>query len=226
MNVETRLQELGDRLERSVASDLRTSKVALTRARRSRPRLLAGSTLGLAGVGAAVLLALSGTAATPPAYAITAKSDGTVLVRINFGGENTLAVADAKLVAKYHEAVTYLRASLLGTKGGPSDTAPGQSASPAPIECAPTADPGGSPPAGPKVKLLIGKNNTFVLPSDNTGGGATEHLVSCQTYAENPGGNSGMGSGSSSTGNTGGQSPSAPGALTTQLSTGPGNTGG
>ena len=37
---------------------------------RARPRVLAGSTLGLAGVGAALVLALSGSAAAP-AFAIT-----------------------------------------------------------------------------------------------------------------------------------------------------------
>jgi hypothetical protein len=47
-----------------------------------RPRILAGSTLGLAGVGAALLLALSGSAASP-AFAITKKSDGSVLVKLN-----------------------------------------------------------------------------------------------------------------------------------------------
>ena len=49
---------------------------------RARPRVLAGSSLGLVGVGAALVLALSGSAA-PPAFAITRSGDGSVLVNIN-----------------------------------------------------------------------------------------------------------------------------------------------
>ena len=48
-----------------------------------RPRVLAGSTLGLAGVGAALVLALGGSAA-PPAFAITKQGDGSVLVKLNY----------------------------------------------------------------------------------------------------------------------------------------------
>jgi hypothetical protein len=88
MKIDTRLEEIGDRLERSVAADLRTEQraagAAATRARRTRPRLLAGSTLGLAGVGAALVLALGGTAATSPAYAITQKGDGSVFIKFNY----------------------------------------------------------------------------------------------------------------------------------------------
>jgi hypothetical protein len=53
----------------------------------------------------AVVLALSGTAATSPAYAITPKSDGTVFVKVNFGGPNTLLAAGTRLIDKYHETV-------------------------------------------------------------------------------------------------------------------------
>jgi hypothetical protein len=193
MKIDTRLEELGDSLERSVAADLRSEQRAAgagaTRALRTRPRLLAGSTLGLAGVGAALLLALSaGGAAAPPAYAITPKRDGTVFVKVNFGGQNTLQTADSQLVENYHETVLI-------------HTAPGQSTNPAPIACAPSADryaPGDPTPSGPRVQLLIGKDNTFVVPSGNTGAG-TLHLVSCQTYVSYP--RSDAGSGNS--GNTG-----------------------
>jgi hypothetical protein len=200
MKIDTRLEELGDRLERSAAADLRTeqrtSGAGATRARRTRSRLLAGGSLGLAGVGAAVLLALSGTAGTSPAYAITPKGDGTVFVKINSGGHNTLLTADTKLVDKYHETVLIT-------------TAPGQSTNPAAIDCAPTADryaPGDPTPSGPRVKLLIGKDNTFVGPivgpSGNSGPG-TLHLVSCQTYVSYPHSNTGSGN----SGNTGAAGP-------------------
>ena len=66
------------------------------RAGRSRPRVLAGSTLGLAGVGAALVLALGGSATASPAYAITTNGDGSVTVQINrtssiVAGNNKLA---------------------------------------------------------------------------------------------------------------------------------------
>jgi hypothetical protein len=198
------LERLGDALRASTTIDLAREEQAArpastgqghhaatglaTRAPRTRlrPRVFAGGTLGLAGVGAAVVLALSGTAATSPAFAITQKSDGTVFVKVNFGGPNTLLAADTKLVDKYHETVMI-------------NTAPGQSTNPAPIDCAPTADKyaaGDPTPSGPRVALLIGKDNTFVIPSGNTGAG-TQHLVSCQTYVSYP--NSNTGSGNSGT---------------------------
>ena len=69
-----------------------------------RPRILAGSTLGLAGVGAAVVLAL-GAASSTPAYAITTHSDGSVLVTIN--QDTALPQANAKLASMgIHERVT------------------------------------------------------------------------------------------------------------------------
>ena len=51
------------------------------RARRPGPRVLAGSTLALAGAGAAFTLALSATA-SPPAFAVTRHHDGSVSVQI------------------------------------------------------------------------------------------------------------------------------------------------
>jgi hypothetical protein len=46
------------------------------------PRLVAGTSLGLAGVGAAVALVL-GASATSPAFAVTRNSDGTVTISIS-----------------------------------------------------------------------------------------------------------------------------------------------
>ncbi len=48
---------------------------------RSRPRMLAGTTVGLAGIGTAVALLL-GAASSSPAFAVTQNSDGTVSVKI------------------------------------------------------------------------------------------------------------------------------------------------
>ena len=184
------LERLGDALHAGATIDLaheeRTTHADRSTSRRvsflQRPRALAGGSLGLAGVGAAVLLALSGTAATSPAYAITQKSDGTVFLKINFGGRNTLSAADGMLIDKYHETVLIT-------------TAPGQATNTAPIDCAVTPDPyaaGDPTPTGPRVKLLFGKDNTFVVPSGNTGPG-TYHLVSCNAYVSYPHRNTGSG---------------------------------
>lgn len=52
-------------------------------ARRRRPALITGSALATVGLAAAVLLALTATTSTPPAYAVTTNSDGTVTVTLN-----------------------------------------------------------------------------------------------------------------------------------------------
>ena len=180
------------------------------RASRPRRRVLAASTLGLAGVAAALVFVLGGSA-TPPAFAITQKSDGTVFVKVNFGGRNTLEAVDTQLVDKYQETVMI-------------NTAPGRSTNLAPIDCAPTADkdaPGDPTPSGPRVKLLIGKDNTFVgtlLGASGNSGPGTQHLTSCQTYISYPHSNTG----SDNSGHTGAAGP----ARTTTLGSGnSGNTG-
>ena len=53
------------------------------RARRTRPRLLAGASLAVASSATAVALLLSATASPPPAFAVTRHHDGSVSVRIN-----------------------------------------------------------------------------------------------------------------------------------------------
>jgi hypothetical protein len=64
-----------------------------------RPRVLAGSSLGLAGIGAGLLLALSagGAAAPTQAFAITEHNDGSVLVQLN--SQEDLGQANQKLAA-------------------------------------------------------------------------------------------------------------------------------
>src|ERR1700761_3353321 len=61
-----------------------------------RPRILAGSTLGLAGVGVALLFALSGPA-TQPAFAITTNQDGSVLVQLSYAQNQNLPQVNQKL---------------------------------------------------------------------------------------------------------------------------------
>ena len=98
------LERLGEALRASTTIDLAREEQAnapvATRARRARlrPRVLAGSTLGLAGVGAALLLALGGSTA-PPAFAITTSSDGSVLVKLNYSTNQNLPQVNQKLAA-------------------------------------------------------------------------------------------------------------------------------
>ena len=58
------------------------TRPAAKRARRARPRLLAGTSLALAGVVAALALVLSA-ASSPPAFAVSRNPDGTVTVTIH-----------------------------------------------------------------------------------------------------------------------------------------------
>jgi hypothetical protein len=144
-----------------------------------RPRVLAGSTLGLAGVGTALTVALSA-ASTTPAYAITTNSDGSVLVTIN--QKTALPQANAKLTAMgIHEQVTIYMVT-------------GPAAVSGPVNCTPKP---GAHLSGPPLKVLVGKDGTEVIDpgttGDNTGVG-TWHLDHCVTTGE---------AGSGNTGNTG-----------------------
>ena len=138
-----------------------------------RPRVLAGSTLGLAGVGTALVLTL-GAASTTPAYAVTTNGDGSVQVTIN--QNSALPQANAKLTAMgIHEQITI-------------DMASGAAAVSGPVSCTPA--PGVS---GPPVQVLVGTNGTEVIDSGNTGAG-TWHLAACHLTGD---------TGSANTGNTG-----------------------
>ena len=140
------------------------------RARRSRPRILAGSTLALAGACVAVTLALTATASTP-AFAVTKNGDGSVLVKIN--QLQALPDANRKLTEMgIHEQVTI-------------DMAVGAAAVSGPVTCTPA--PGVS---GPPVQVLVGTNGTEVIASGNTGAG-TWHLGACSLTGDSGSGNAG-----------------------------------
>ncbi len=172
------LERLGEALHASTTVDLAREHQAAhahrPEPRRARlPRLLAGGTLGLAGVGAALVLALSGSAA-PPAFAVTKSSDGSVLVTLN--QDSALPQVNRKLIAMgTDEQITIYMA-------------PGAAAVSGPVTCTPA--PGVS---GPTVKVLNGADGTYVVPSGNTGAG-TWHLDRCTTTGD---------SGSRNTGNSG-----------------------
>jgi hypothetical protein len=130
------------------------------RASRLRPRVLAGSTLGLAGAGAALVLAL-GTSATSPAFAVTQHSDGTVFVQVN--RQQDIAQANQKLTAMgINEQVTlYL--------------IPGPATGSGPVNCAPA--PGAGAP-NPPVQVEVGTDGTGSgQGAGNSGAGSTDHLA-------------------------------------------------
>jgi hypothetical protein len=149
---------------------------------RARPRVLAGSTLGLAGVGTALVLALSGSAA-PPAFAITTNGDGSVLVNIN--QLQSLPAANHKLTAMgIHEQVTIYMTS-------------GPAAVSGPVTCTPAP---GANLSGPPLKVLVGKDGTEVISPGQTAGNTgvgTYHLDRCVVTGGTGSGNTG------SSGNTG-----------------------
>jgi hypothetical protein len=138
-----------------------------------RPRVLAGSTLALAGVGTVLVLAL-GAASSTPAYAITTNGDGSVQVTIN--QNSALPQANAKLTAMgIHEQISI-------------QMAPGAAAASGPVNCTPA--PGVSNLPGPPVKVLVGTNGTEVIDSGNTGAG-TWHLAACHLTGDTGSGNTG-----------------------------------
>ncbi len=72
------LRKFEGELERAIKRRL---ELASARRRRARPRILAGTTLALAGLAAALTLAFTA-ASSPPAFAVTRNHDGTVSVKI------------------------------------------------------------------------------------------------------------------------------------------------
>jgi hypothetical protein len=147
------------------------------RARLPRPRVLAGSTLAVAGVGAAVALLLTSASGTQ-AFAVTENGDGTVLVTLN--QTQALPQANQKLAAMgFNEGIVIYMGS-------------GPAAVPGPVTCTP--EPG--IPGQPTVKVLVGTDGTQVIKpgttGDNTGVG-TWHLNSCRLQSETGTGNTGAG---------------------------------
>jgi hypothetical protein len=174
------LERFGDELNRAAYRELSIPSGSIrARVRRPRPRLLAGSTLGLAGVGAALVLALGGSAA-PPAFAITRSGDGSVLVKLNYTSDQNLPQVNRKLAKMgTHEQITIYMAPGAATVSGP-------------VTCSPA--PGAS---GPSVKVLVGTNGTEIIGEGQSAGNTAEgsfHLDHCTTTGD---------TGSANTGNTG-----------------------
>jgi hypothetical protein len=143
-----------------------------------RPRVLAGSTLGLAVAGAALVLGL-GAATSTPAFAISTNPDGSVTVTMN-NGEDIVAVNDKLTSMGIHEQIIIRMA-------------PGPAPASGPVTCTPA--PGTSNLPGPPLKVLVGQNGTEVIASGatvgNTGEG-TWHLAACHVNTPGDTGNTGI----------------------------------
>jgi hypothetical protein len=142
-----------------------------------RPRVLAGSTLALAGAGTALGLVLTATSAAP-AFAVTQNSDGSVLVTVS--QTQDIVQANAKL------------ASMGINEGFFVSIGSGPATVKGPVTCK-----AGSGVTGPTVKVVLGKDGTEVIKPGTTGGNTgvgTWHIASCTTTD---------GSNTGGTGNTG-----------------------
>ena len=180
LDLDPDLERLGEALRATTTIDLareeRADAPVATPARRTRrrPRVLAGGTLGLVGVGAALVLALGGSATTP-AFAITTSSDG-VLVHLNYTTDQNLPQVDAKLASMgIHEQVGIRMAPGAATVSGPVTCAQG---------------PGANPP----IRVLVGANGTETIAAGRSAGNTAEgsfHLVSCSTSSDTGSGNTG-----------------------------------
>ena len=150
--------------------DQATSARRSGRARRTRPRLLAGASLAVAGSATAVALLLSATAGPPPAFAVTRHRDGSVLVKIN--RRSGIAGANRKLAAMgIHERLYAVPTRLSGLShpllpGGPQS-------------CLRDKQTGGFVrvifPSAAEQKAAVG-TGTYVPPGNagNTGGSPNE----------------------------------------------------
>ena len=181
LDLDPDLERLGEALHASTTVDLareeRAARPRGARARRtgSRSRVLVGSTLGLAGVGAALVLALGGSTAAP-AFAVTKSADGAVLVKLNYNANQNLPQVNAKLAAMgLHEAVTIYMASGAASVAGPVNCVQG---------------PGANTP----VKVLVGANGTDTIAAGQSAGNTAEgsfHLNSCVVKGDNDSGTAG-----------------------------------
>lgn len=181
LNLDPDLRRLGEGLRASTAIDLAREQqdarpISSRRGRRRasgnatrtplRPRILAGGTLGLAGVGAALVLALSaGGATAPPAFAVTRHSDGSLTVNLANPGQGLIGINRKLAAMGTNEHINFAMAR-------------GPAAVSGPVDCVPA--PAGATVSGPSVQVTVGPggSNTQTIPSGNTGAG-TWHVASC-----------------------------------------------
>ena len=123
---------------------------------RARSRVVAGGSLGLAGVAAGLVLAFSGSTA-PPAFAITKNGDGSLLVHLYH-------VSAVPAAEQQINAMDIHGTLIVGIARGPA-TVPG------PFKCS-TAD------QGQQMVMLLGSDGTDVVPAGVRGAGPW-HLAQC-----------------------------------------------
>lgn len=139
-----------------------TAKTRSTRRWTTRPRLLAGGSLGLAGITAGLVLAFSGSTASP-AFAVTQNADGSLLVHLYYSSARPLPILVRQLNAGgIHAQISF------GTWHGPAPV-------PGPITCS------NDVPGAQQVKMLLGSDGTYVVPAGQQGAG-TWHLVECIVF--------------------------------------------
>jgi hypothetical protein len=180
------MAKFNDNLWRDLAREHGTELAQAAPAERGRarilrhPRILAGSTLALAGIGTAIGLTLTATSATP-ALAVTRQPDGSVLVSVNVTEttEPWVLGADRKLFDMGIDEQIMIK------------LARGPAAPSGPVSCIPLPD-GVNPPPGPAVRVQLGTNGTQVIPASITGAG-TVHLIGCEYYKTPPGGDAHLG---------------------------------
>jgi hypothetical protein len=144
----------------------------------ARPRVVAGGSLGLAGLAAGLVLAFSGSTA-PPAFAITHNSNASLLVHLYH--VSALAAAEQQIEANDVQGTLVVTIE------------PGPATTPGPIECS-TGD------QDQQVEMLLGSDGTDVVPAGTRGAGSW-HLGVCSIAPGNGGSNTGASG--SNTGNTG-----------------------
>ena len=168
------------------------------RRRTARPRIVAGGSLGLAGVATGLVLAFSGSTA-PPAFAITKNGDGSLLVHLYHlsavpAVEQQLDAMDsfrdvhASIVPAARATRIQQGTLTITTQRGPA-TVPG------PIKCS-TGD------QGQQVEMLLGSNGTDVVPAGVRGAGSW-HLAFCSITPPRPLSNTGTTTGSTTGTTTG-----------------------
>jgi hypothetical protein len=144
----------------------RTERTAHTHRRASRPRLLAGTTAGLAAMAVAAALLL-GASTSPPAFAVTRNPDGTVTV--NLRHPSGIAGANKELAAMGVRAQIAVQAKTPPKSVCPGGTTPTITFDPASI---PKSDQlviaPGQPSPSDGAALKTGSNS-----SGNTGPGTT-----------------------------------------------------
>jgi hypothetical protein len=176
-----------------LASPMTIEKAHSVRRWMTRPRIIAGGSLGLVGVAAGLVFAFSGSTA-PPAFAITRNADGTVVVhlyRLETGHAATLELNAEGIPGILNYGVWH----------GPAPV-------PGPYKC--FATPWDQ---GQQIEILLGRDGTYVAPAGTQGAGPW-HVVACGVFP-----NSGGSSAGTTTGSTG-ASTDTTGDTSTNVTTG------